>query len=313
VRELVDQIIQRTIRGEAVSFCAVVAARGSTPQRAGAAMLVLQDGKTLGTLGGGCVEAEVRTQALKLLSQRADRLLTYRLDHDYGWDDGLACGGTMDIAVQTVTSPDCWLSVKEDLAANRGTGLDVEVPDESGRLSRYRIALDPAPTLVIAGAGHVGQALAALAATLDFQVVVIDDRPDCATAERFPSAARMIVGDIETELRRFPVTAHTYVVVVTRGHRHDAQALAAVIGSPARYVGLIGSRRKVVTILRDLKERGVATPEQLAAVHAPIGLSIGAVSPAEIAVSIAAELVAVRRGRAGDQIEPMKLRPGLLR
>src|SRR5688572_6104404 len=156
-------------------------------------MLVLQDGKTLGTLGGGCVEAEVRTQALKLLGQRADRLLTYSLDQDYGWDDGLACGGSMDVAVQTVTSPDRWLAVREDLAANRATGLDVEVPDESGRSSRFRIALDPAPTLVIAGAGHVGQALAALVATLEFQVVVIDDRPDCATAERFPSSARIVV------------------------------------------------------------------------------------------------------------------------
>jgi xanthine dehydrogenase accessory factor len=310
VREIVEQIVRRTTRGEAVSLCTVVVARGSTPQQAGATMLVLQDGQTLGTLGGGCVEAEVRTQALRLLGQRADRLLTFKLDHDYGWDDGLVCGGTMEIAVQTLAAPDGWLAVQADLSANRETGLDIAVPDESGQISRFRIPIDPTPTLLIAGAGHVGQALAGLMSKLDFNVVVIDDRPDCATAERFPSARR-VVGEIETELRGFAITEHTYVVVVTRGHKHDAQALGAVIESPARYVGLIGSRRKVLQILRELGERGVAR-ERLAAVHAPIGLAIGAISPAEIAVSIAAELVAVRRGRSGAVIEPMKLRPGLL-
>ena len=273
-------------------------------------MPVLRDGKTIGTLGGGCVEAEVRRRALELMGAKQSKLLAFRLDHDYGWDDGLVCGGTMDIAVQTVVVPGGWRGVQADLAANRATGLEVVVPDESGRSCSFRIPILPTPTLVIAGAGHVGQALAGLMAKLDFEVTVIDDRPDCASAERFPTARR-IVGAIEDELRRFPIGEHTYVVVVTRGHKHDAQALGAVIRSPARYLGLIGSRRKVLQILRDLAEHGVAK-ERLAAVHAPIGLAIGAVSPEEIAVSIAAELVAVRRGHPGDVIRPMKLDLSLL-
>jgi xanthine dehydrogenase accessory factor len=305
VKEIVEQIVRRTSRGEVVSLCTVVAARGSTPQQAGAAMLVLQDGQTLGTLGGGCVEAEVRTQALRLLGQRADRLLTFKLDHDYGWDDGLVCGGTMDIAVQSIAESQRWVELRADLAANRATHVEVAVPDESGQISRFRIPIQPTPTLLIAGAGHVGQALAGLMAKLDFEVVVIDDRPDCATAERFPTARR-IIGDIEAELRGFPVGEQTYVVVVTRGHKHDTQALGAVIESPARYVGLIGSKRKVLQILRGLKEQGV-TDERLGRVHAPIGLAIGAVSPGEIAVSIAAELIAERRGKSGEPIAPMKI------
>ena len=140
---------------------------------------------------------------------------------------------------------------------------------------------------------------------------VIDDRADCASSERFPSAERLIVGEIETELARFPIDAATYVVIVTRGHRHDGKALSAVVNSPAKYVGLIGSKRKVITIFGDLVSQGVAV-EKLARVHAPIGLNIGAITVPEIAISIAAELVAVRRGRGNADTRAMKFDAGAL-
>jgi len=306
---LIDQILLRCSRNEAVALCAIVRTRGSTPQAAGAAMLVLADGHSLGTLGGGCVEAEVRKRALEMIEARQSRLLTFRLDHDMGWDDGLVCGGAMDVAVQVLDSVDSTHALKrtrDDLAARRPAQIDMAVADEKGDVARFSLPLAAAETLLIAGAGHVGRALGQLAVALEFQLTVIDDRPEFATPDRFPDAV-CIVGDIEGELRKFPIDDKTSIVIVTRGHRHDAAALAAVIASPARYIGLIGSRRKVHTIFTDLHKGGVPR-ELLAKVHAPIGLDIGALTPAEIALSIAAELVAVRRGMGGKAVMPMKVK-----
>ena len=305
--DLFAEIARRTAAGEAVSLCTVVRARGSTPQGAGAKMLVLADGRTLGTLGGGCVEAEVRVRALALLHAGGSETLSFKLDHDYGWDDGLICGGVLDVAARTLTADDAatYRALAEAIAHDRPATFSVPVTLD-GRDSTYAEAIDPAPTLVIAGAGHIGTALADLATTLGFRVDVVDDRPDLLTADRFPTARHLIGGDIEAALRRYPFDGRAYAVIVTRGHRHDGAALSAVVDSPARYVGLIGSRRKVRTILGDLRGRGVSR-ESLARVHAPIGLEIGAVTVEEIAVSIAAELVAVRRGRDGLAATPMKI------
>jgi xanthine dehydrogenase accessory factor len=285
----------------------VVGSRGSTPQERGAKMLVLADGKTIGTLGGGCVEAEVRRVAMQLMLAKQSQLLEFRLDHDYGWDDGLICGGVMEIAVQIVDRSNVapFDSLLE--AACAGQSAEFVLPyDERGEMKRYIEALGPPPMLVIAGGGHVGQALGALAGGLDFRLTVIDDRPEYASAERFPNATSRIVGEIEDELRRIPIDAQTYIVIVTRGHRHDGSALLSVIDSPAKYVGLIGSKAKIKTIFDDLMSRGVDA-SRLARVHAPIGLEIGAVTVPEIATSIAAELVAVRRGRQGQAARPMKM------
>ncbi|MGN6625981.1 MAG: XdhC family protein, partial [Tepidisphaeraceae bacterium] len=169
----------------------------------------------------------------------------------------------------------------------------------------FEETLMPAPPLLIAGAGHVAEALASLASTLGFAVTVFDDRADALTERRFPRAKR-VVGTIDLELARHAIGGHTFIVVVTRGHHRDAAALASVIQSPARYIGMIGSKRKVRTILGSLAEQGVDR-ETLARVHAPIGLEIGAVSVEEIAVSIAAELIAVRREVTRRVGEPMQL------
>jgi xanthine dehydrogenase accessory factor len=310
---VLDELVRRCEAGEAVALCTVVAARGSTPQAAGARMLLLGDGQTIGTLGGGCVEAEVRQQAIRLLHGGRSQLLTFKLDHDYGWDDGLICGGAMDIYVQTlVRASDAEHYKTARDALRRGEPAEISIVyDVEGERKTFRETIDPPGKLLIVGAGHVGQALATLATSLQFHVSVLDDRADCASAERFPSAARH-VADIEASLRGWPIDAQTYVVIVTRGHRHDGKALAAVIDSPARYLGLIGSKRKVKTIFQDLIAQG-ASLEKLLKVHAPIGLEIGAVTVPEIAVSIAAELVAVRRGRGGSAALPLKFDAGKLR
>ena len=307
MRKWAAEIVRRCAAGERLAVCTVVATKGSTPQKRGAVMLVLADGHTLGTLGGGCVEAEVRRRATETLAVGSGtRAHRFSLDQDYGWDDGLICGGVMDIAVVPVGPADSgpFAELSDRIAADRPA--EYVIPYElDGRRQVFRQDLGPPPVLLIVGAGHVGQAVARLAVDLDFRVDVIDDRSDHLSAERFPTVRRRVVGDIDAELGRYPLDGDTFVAVITRGHRHDASALNAVVRRPHRYVGLIGSRRKIKAIFDELHAAGVPA-EALARVHGPIGLDIAAVSVPEIALSIAAELVAVRRGHAGAA-GPMKM------
>ncbi len=311
--DLLNQILSRIDRNERLAVCTLVRTRGSTPQKAGAVMVVLSDGKTLGTIGGGCVEAEVRTRALNQIISGESRLFSFQLDHDLGWDDGLVCGGSVDVAVQIRTSADDafeYKSARDQLTNGNSSNLKITVPDDRGNLLAFNQPLEPSPTLVIAGAGHVGAALAAIARLMDFSVIVIDDRADFATADRFPEADCRI-GAVEDELAKIKLGPHTYIVIVTRGHRRDAMALSSVIRSDARYIGLIGSKRKILKIFGDLHADGIAL-EHLSRVHAPIGLNIGGVTPAEIAVSIAAELIAVRR-ESGEALQSsMRLNRAML-
>jgi xanthine dehydrogenase accessory factor len=310
VLNLLQQIITRADAGEALAICTLVRTRGSTPQEPGAIMLVLPDGQTHGTIGGGCVEAEVRSRALKLLLGAAPtpdpptHLLAFQLDHDLGWDDGLICGGNMDVAVQLITQrhhADPFRRASEDLAAGRPAQITLTALDQQNQPTHFTRTLEPSPTLIIAGAGHVGSALAAIAHLTDFDVTVIDDRPDFASAARFPGA-RCLTGPIDQTLASCRIDDRTYIVIVTRGHRNDGRALAAVVNSPAKYIGLIGSRRKVLALFEDLKS---GVPRQaLERIQAPIGLDIGAVTPAEIAISIFAQLIATRR----DAPAPSSLR-----
>lgn len=293
---LIEKIIAETEAGRRVALCAVVATRGSAPQSPGAMLVVDEGMNTVGTLGGGCVEAEVRKRAFDLLTKGESSLLPFKLDHDYGWDDGLICGGGMDIAVMSITGPkqaDQFAGVMADMNAGRQVHVELRVRHEEAWQS-YRVLVEAEPKLVIAGAGHVGAQLARLCVALEFDVTVIDDRADCANAERLPPPIHIVVGDIEQSLRAHPIGPDTYVVIVTRGHRHDEQALSAVIESKARYLGMIGSRRKIKLIFDDLKSTGLDAG-LLDRVHAPIGLDINAVTVPEIAVSIAAQLIAVRR------------------
>lgn len=303
-RSLARQVEQ----GRRVAFCTVVGSYGSTPQAAGASLLLHENATTEGTLGGGCVEAEVRKRALELLHRGESALLTFQLDHDYGWDDGLICGGTMKVAVATLARRDevmAFSNAAAELEQARNASVPVRV-DHDGALEEYHLHIEAPARLLIAGAGHVGAELARLAVGMDFEVVVIDDRADMMGPSRLPPPIRAIVGDIEKALREHPIDANTYVVVVTRGHANDEKALHAVIDSPARYIGMIGSRRKVKLIFDDLAALGVDRAK-LERVHAPIGLSIGAVTVPEIAVSILAQLIQIRRTDKPTRVEGPKV------
>lgn len=293
---LLETLIAEVEAARPCALCVVVGKKGSAPQVPGATLLLRADLSALGTLGGGCVEAEVCKRARQLLTTRTSGLLDFVLDHDYGWDDGLICGGAMQIAVMPVLTPEALAPFREALTQCR-TGEAGRVPiviEHEGRRLRYEVCLEPAPELVIAGAGHVGHALARLAVQLDFKVTVIDDRRDFADPARFPAGVEVVAADIPATLARWPLGANSYVVIVTRGHQHDHTAMAATINRTTRYLGLIGSRRKTRMIFEDLRETGVAE-ERIERVHTPIGVAIGAVTVPEIAVSIAAELIAERR------------------
>lgn len=257
-----------------------------------------------GTLGGGCVEAAVRRSAHQLLLRDHSEIVTCPLDHDFGYDDGMICGGTMELAVQTLSGPsdaEELHSALTELQRGNSTTLVLQAAHR-GEVRAYRIHLEAAPKLLIAGAGHISRLLAPLASSLGFRVWVIDERSEYANGDRFPAPLCPVVGDIAGTLRAWPVDAATYVVIVTRGHKHDEAALKVVARSPAAYVGMIGSRRKVAVIFDDLRSAGVPD-DLLQRVHAPIGLPIGAKTAMEIAVSIAAELTAVRRRATPAAVE----------
>jgi xanthine dehydrogenase accessory factor len=282
--------------GRASAFCVVVRTQGSAPQRPGAAMLVRADGTTVGTLGGGCVEAEAQRKAAELLRVEQSARLHLQLDFDYGWDDMAICGGQMDVAVMPVTRQTDLSPFRQAITAAdrcRPASVPIVITHEGKRL-QYDVHVEVPPTLLIAGAGHVGLAVAELALELDFHVVVIDDRSEYASLKRFGPNVKLIVDDFVHALQSYPVDASCYVVIVTRGHKHDEAALEAVIRSPAGYIGMIGSKRKVAAVFEHLREAG-AEQELIEKVHSPIGLAIGAVTVNEIAVSIMAELVQVRR------------------
>jgi xanthine dehydrogenase accessory factor len=344
MRDLLADLTAALDQGRDCVWCALVETRGSTPQKAGAAMLVFADGGQRGTLGGGCVEAEVRQRALAVLHGGTGRaeVLTFTLDDDYGWDDGLICGGRMTVLADPLRGSAagyyrCFRKLVEQgsgcteavvLAGDllgRSAGsrylfdaagapvaqlADGPVPEAVvGRLTP--LAQRPGPavrdgvaylpvlprvSLLIVGGGHVGQAVARLAAEVDFDVWVVDDRAAYASRERFPAARRLLVGDVGATLRdlaRADITPSTYGIIVTRGHAHDEEALYHLAPTPAGYVGMIGSKRKIRLIYDDLLARGI--PEDvLARVHAPLGFAIGSQTVPEIAVSIVAELIACR-------------------
>jgi xanthine dehydrogenase accessory factor len=273
-------------------------------------------GVLAGTVGGGAGEGQVVQRVQVLLSESGSvmdeeaarpiygSLLAVDLTHDFASGDGPICGGHMDVAIAVLSRENQVESMRvgrDRLRAGYGAVLPIRVTADGGPVE-YRVNLKPAPKLVIAGAGHVGQALATIAPGLGFHVSVVDDRNEFANAERFPPPVEPIVGDIAETLRGWPVDASTYIVIVTRGHEHDQQALAAVLDSPAKYVGMIGSRRKIKVIFDNLRQAG-APAKQLDRVHAPIGLAIKAITPEELAVSIAGELISARRAEHRKAVE----------
>jgi xanthine dehydrogenase accessory factor len=301
----IREAVARWRAGEPFALALLTDVQGSAPQKPGARLLVFPSGATRGTVGGGCLEMEARRRALLALPERTTETFTLRLDDDFGWDDGLICGGFASITV--CADPDAFApaleAVRESvdrgervrLATNRATGAariltEGEIAEEGDFVEEF----GPPPTLYVLGCGHVGAALVPLAATVGFRVVAIDDRADYADPLRLPAASETRCTDLVDAAKTLPTDAHTFWVIVTRGHRNDGRVLSEVLKRPFGYVGMIGSRRKVRLIKEGIRAEGVCTEETLERLHAPIGLSIGAVTPQEIALSIAAELVQVR-------------------
>jgi xanthine dehydrogenase accessory factor len=252
-------VVRAMETGEHAALVTIVSTGGSTPQRVGAKMLVYEDGRTVGTIGGGCYEHDAAGKARDAIRRRQPQIAHYTLSDDLSAESGLICGGQMDVYIEPI---------------------------------------EQTPDLYLVGAGHVSVEVARFAQAAGFRVHVIDDREKFANADRFPGA-EVIVDDIPGWLGRATIPPGAFVVVVTRGHRQDFDAMRALVGRPTRYLGLIGSRAKVAKVFDGLAAEG-ADASRLAAVYAPIGLDIGAVTPAEIGISIVAELVAVRSGRIAE-------------
>jgi xanthine dehydrogenase accessory factor len=252
--DLFEEIVRLRREGKRAALATIVHTNGSIPSYESSRMLVREDGSIAGTVGGGCVEAEVWAAAKEVIRAEAPRKMVFNLNNEASYDNGLICGGTLEIFVEPLL---------------------------------------PQPTLYIFGGGHVSMALAQAAHTAGFAIGVIDDRETFANAERFPMA-REIYTSYEDAFAKLKPNAASYLVIVTRGHRDDMRVLAWAAGTAARYIGMIGSKRKVLSVYKALEKEGIPA-EKFEGVHAPVGLEIGALTPEEIAISITAELISVRR------------------
>jgi xanthine dehydrogenase accessory factor len=286
----------------------IAATKGSSPQRAGAKAIFFPDGTILGTLGGGCLEAEVQARALAALKTGEPAEFQLVLDHDFGWDDGLICGGSVSgvILPRAAEAVDLW----RRLAAPTGTIRWGVAKDFSIALAEtntldwlYQETVAPPVELWIAGAGHVAQAVAPLAQQLDFAVTVFDDRPELANHKLFPPAIRLRVGGWHELLKTPPPRTPAFGLVVTRGHQHDALVLSEWIRFPFAFLGMIGSRRKARIMREQFLKQNLATPEQFDRIACPVGLDIAAVGPQEIAVSVLAQLIQKRAGLTANAKE----------
>ncbi|HEY7352304.1 MAG TPA: XdhC/CoxI family protein [Terriglobales bacterium] len=253
--DIYEEIVRLRNEGRRGAIATIVNVRGSIPSFETAKMLIRDDGSIFGTIGGGCVEAEVWQAAREVMESEKPRTLTFNLNQNPKYDTGLVCGGTLDIFIEPVLPP---------------------------------------ATLYIFGAGHVSRSLYRTATNAGFDVTVIDDRESYANRERFPEAKEVIAEDFDKATARLNPNETSYIVIVTRGHKDDMRVLRWAVQTRARYIGMIGSRRKAITIFRELVKEGLS--ERLFEhVHAPVGLDIGAITPEEIAVAITAELIATRR------------------
>jgi xanthine dehydrogenase accessory factor len=254
--DIFEEIVELRRAGRRGALATIVHARGSIPSFESAKMLVRDDGTIAGTIGGGCVEAEVWQAAREVMEEEKPRSLTFNLNHDPKYDSGLVCGGTLEIYLEPIL---------------------------------------PVQTLYVFGAGHVAHNLYRSARLAGFEIVVVDDRESYANRERFPEAKDIYADDFERVLAQLAPNQSSYLVIVTRGHRDDMRVLRWAVDTPARYIGMIGSQRKVIAIYKQLEQEGMS-PEKLARVYAPIGVDIGAITPEEIAIAIVAEMIAIRRG-----------------
>jgi xanthine dehydrogenase accessory factor len=264
--DLFEEIVRMRRAGQRGALATIVHTNGSIPSFESSRMLVREDGTTLGTVGGGCVEADVWAAAKETMEKEVPRKLVFHLNNEATYDNGLICGGTVEVFVEPIL---------------------------------------PQPVVYLFGGGHVSTEVAKAAQAVGFGVAVIDDREAFANSERFPMAQEIFTS-FDDAFQKLKPNGSSYLVIVTRGHKEDMRVLAWAVRANARYVGMIGSRRKVLSVYKALEKEGYRMDE-FERVFAPMGLEIGALSPEEIALSIVSELVAVRRNAPGAAHKRLKL------
>src|SRR5512133_1052932 len=253
--DLYEELVRLRRLGQKCALATIVQVRGSIPSYESAKLLVREDGSMTGTIGGGCVEAEVWNAAREVIETEKPKHLTFNLGQDAAYDNGLICGGQLDVFVEPVM---------------------------------------PIPHAFIFGAGHISKSLSKVATLAGFATVVIDNRESFANRERFPEAEAVHAEEYEDVFPKLTINETSYLIIVTRGHRDDMRVLKLAVATSARYIAMIGSKRKVLNVIRELEKDGVPR-SAFERIHAPMGLAIGAITPEEIAVSVAAESFAMRR------------------
>jgi xanthine dehydrogenase accessory factor len=256
--DVFEELVRLRRAGRSCALATIIQVNGSIPSYQSARLLVRDDGSMLGTIGGGCVEADVWAAAREVMQSGQPRRLSFSLGQDAAYDNGLICGGQLEVYVEPVLPP---------------------------------------PRAFIFGAGHISRSLSRIASLAGFATVIIDDRESFANRERFPEAEAVHAGEYEAVFPLLEVSEASYLIIVTRGHRDDMRVLRWAVGTRARYIAMIGSRRKVISVIRELEKEGLPH-EVFEKIFSPMGLEIGAETPEEIAVSVVAEMIAVRRNAA---------------
>ena len=255
MEDIYEEIVRIRNEGDKAALATVVQDKGSTPRSRGSKMLVRSDGSFIGTIGGGCLEAEVWEAAMKVIKEETPQMLDFDLTGKKETKEGLICGGIMQILIEPIISQ---------------------------------------PTVYIFGAGHIGFNISRIASMTGFRIVVIDDRPAYANSDRFPEADEFFVDDPATVVPNLGISKNSYIIIACRGHLEDQRVLEQAVKTAACYIGMIGSKKKVKTVFSNLKANGISQ-EMLDKIHTPIGLPIATETPEEIAVSIMAEIIDCRR------------------
>ena len=258
--DLYDEIVRLRKLGQKCAVATIVQVNGSIPSFESAKILVREDGSFMGTVGGGCVEAEVWNAAREVIETEKPRHLSFSLGQDAAYDEGLICGGQLNIFVEPVI---------------------------------------PQPRAFIFGGGHVSKGISKIATLAGFSTSIIDNREAFANQERFPEAEATYAEEYEAVFPKLPVNSSSYIIIVTRGHRDDMRVLRWAVDTPAKYIAMIGSKRKTISVVHELEKEGIRR-EAFDKVFAPMGLEIGAEMPEEIAISVVAEMIAVRRAPDAD-------------
>ena len=253
--DIFEEIARLRKAGRKAALATIINVQGSVPSYETSKLLIRDDGSIAGTVGGGCVEADVWSAAQDVMREEKPRRLHFNLNQHPEYDEGLVCGGSLDIFIEPILAT---------------------------------------PTLYLFGGGHVSLSISKVASLAGFETMVVDDRAAFANRERFPEALETHAGPWEETLPRLRLTEFSYIVIATRGHKADLACLRWALGTPARFIGMIGSKRKLIEFAKALEAEGVGA-DQLERVHSPVGLDIGALTPQEIAVSVVAEMIAVRR------------------